>query len=414
MDPRPTGEHWSRNVDIAGYCALDGKPAFKLQVQERNGRWYLYVAHLWHYGWSIVDVTDPANVRPVRFIPGPENTWTIQLQVADNKMICGLERIGEQGWGGDPAKPNAEGIYIFDLTDPENPEQVGHFATGGQGTHRNYYDGGRYVHLTAAAEGYSGRIYRIVDIADPSNPTEVGRWWVPGQWTAGGETGAAPDASLHGGPYVAGDRAYLPYRSAGIVIVDISDYARPQFVSQLTVSPPFMRLFGIHTAMPIPDRKIVVANSEAIREDCDEPLCFAGIVDVSNEAEPRLVSLLPTPAPPDNFPHKNFCEFGGRFGPHNQHQWQNQKSLYRNDDLLFMTWFNAGLRIFDISDHLLPREVGFFVPPVPTERRGLLPKKLVPQSEDVVVDARGYIYVSDKNHGVYILRASDAVMQGRA
>jgi hypothetical protein len=76
-----------------------------------------------------------------------------------------------------------------------------------------------------------------------------------------------------------------------------------------------------------------------------------------------------------------------------------------------MTWFNAGLRIFDISDHLLPKEVGYFVPPVPTERRGLLPKKLVPQSEDVIVDARGYIYVSDKNHGVYILKASDAVMR---
>ena len=54
------------------------------------------------------------------------------------------------------------------------------------------------------------------------------------------------------------------------------------------------------------------------------------------------------------------------------------------------------------------------MPPIPTERRGRLPKKLVPQSEDVVVDARGYIYISDKNHGVYIVKASDAVMQGRA
>ena len=413
MDPRPTGQHWAENVDIAGYCHLDGKPAFKLQVQEVKGRWYLFVAHLWHYGWSIVDVTDVANVRPVRFIEGPSNTWCIQLQVADGKMITGLERIGEQGWGGDPAKPHAEGIYIWDVSDPERPERLGHFATGGHGTHRNYYDGGRYVHLTAAAEGFSGRIYRIVDIDDPKHPVEVGRWWVPGQWAAGGEK-AAPDVSLHGGPYVVGDRAYLPYRSAGIVIVDISNLKKPEFVSQLSVSPPFMRLFGIHTAMPFPKRKIVTANSEAIREDCDEPLCFAGIVDVSNEKEPRLVSLLPTPAPPEGFPHKNFCEFGGRFGPHNQHQPQNQKSLYHNDNLLFMTWFNAGLRIFDISDHLLPKEVGYFVPPVPTERRGLLPKKLVPQSEDVVVDARGYIYISDKNHGVYIVRASDAVMQGRA
>ena len=31
---------------------------------------------------------------------------------------------------------------------------------------------------------------------------------------------------------------------------------------------------------------------------------------------------------------------------------------------------------------------------------------MTPQSEDVLVDARGCIYISDKNHGVYILRHS--------
>jgi hypothetical protein len=45
------------------------------------------------------------------------------------------------------------------------------------------------------------------------------------------------------------------------------------------------------------------------------------------------------------------------------------------------------------------------VPPDPVERRGALPKtKLVGQSEDVLVDARGFIYVTDKNHGIYVLR----------
>ena len=44
------------------------------------------------------------------------------------------------------------------------------------------------------------------------------------------------------------------------------------------------------------------------------------------------------------------------------------------------------------------------VPPDPTVRRGVLPKKLVVQSEDVLVDARGYIYLTDKNHGLYVLR----------
>ena len=64
---------------------------------------------------------------------------------------------------------------------------------------------------------------------------------------------------------------------------------------------------------------------------------------------------------------------------------------------------------YDIQDERAPKEVGWFLPPDPRVRRGPLPKTgLVAQSEDVVVDARGNIYVSDKNHGVYILRHTPA------
>ena len=35
---------------------------------------------------------------------------------------------------------------------------------------------------------------------------------------------------------------------------------------------------------------------------------------------------------------------------------------------MFITWFNAGLRVFDISRPSLPTEVGYFMPP---ERAGL-------------------------------------------
>ncbi len=69
-----------------------------------------------------------------------------------------------------------------------------------------------------------------------------------------------------------------------------------------------------------------------------------------------------------------------------------------------LTYFNAGLRIYDIRDVRLPREIAYFVPPDPVERRGLLPRTLVAQSEDVLVDARGFIYLTDKNHGLYVLR----------
>ena len=96
--PIPQG-YFAHNTEVLGYHDLNGKPAFKLAMQEVNGRWYLYLAHLWHRGWSILDVTDPTAPEFVAFIPGPENTWTIQIQVADGKMITGLgtHRAG-LGW----------------------------------------------------------------------------------------------------------------------------------------------------------------------------------------------------------------------------------------------------------------------------------------------------------------------------
>lgn len=237
-DPLPRGQTYAKNVEVVGYSDLDGQPGFKLAMREVGGHWYLYLGHLWHRGWSIMEVTDPTAPQLVRFIPGPQNTWTIQVQVADGKMITSLEQMNP-AWGGDPTAPSEEGVLIWDVRDPTNPVLLGHFRTGGTGTHRNYYDGGRYVHLASGLPGFTNNIYQVIDIDDPTRPKEVSRWWIPGQWRDGGEKPEAPGhVFLHGGAYVEGRRAYLPYGSAGLVILDVSDLAAPSLVSRLPFSPP--------------------------------------------------------------------------------------------------------------------------------------------------------------------------------
>jgi hypothetical protein len=47
--------------------------------------------------------------------------------------------------------------------------------------------------------------------------------------------------------------------------------------------------------------------------------------------------------------------------------------------------------------------VGYFIADDPMERRGPLPTTLVHQAEDVIVDRRGVIYVSEKNSGIHIM-----------
>jgi hypothetical protein len=146
-------------------------------------------------------------------------------------------------------------------------------------------------------------------------------------------------------------------------------------------------------------------NSEAIFDDCKEALNHASIVDITDLAKPRLVSLLPLPVPPANWKIKSFCEHGGRFGPHNQNQLQHNPFVQKNGNLLYLTYFNAGLRVYDVSVPAVPREVGYFVPPDPKKRYGTFPKsRLAVQTEDVLVDARGYIYITHKNQGLWILK----------
>src|SRR5215471_15225584 len=43
----------ANNMEPIGYSALDNrKGAFKMAIKKVNGHWYLYMGHLWHYGWK--------------------------------------------------------------------------------------------------------------------------------------------------------------------------------------------------------------------------------------------------------------------------------------------------------------------------------------------------------------------------
>ena len=286
-------------------------------------------------------------------------------------------------------------------SEPTQPKQIGHFKTGSTGTHRNFYDGGNLVHAAAGAPGLNGKIYRSVDISDSSNPREVGRFSLTG--TSTGRDYEWPKIFLPWpGAYrrqprlsfLRRRRRHHPRRT---------DMAQPKMISQLAFRG-ITATQGIHTYLPLPRRKIALINDEAIRENGDENLNLAGIVDISDEKRPRMLSLFPLPEPPVESELKNFYEKAGRFGPHNHHHPNHQACLEDRDDVAYLTYFNAGLRVYDIRDARQPKEIGYFVPADPLVRIGTKPSQLVAQSEDVLVDRRGCIYLSDKTHGIHILR----------
>ncbi len=149
-----------------------------------------------------------------------------------------------------------------------------------------------------------------------------------------------------------------------------------------------------------------MVSSEAHAEGCDEEVMqYVGLVDIKDPTRPRLMSLFPEPVPPLASGFTHFCEKGGRFGPHNTNQEQHNPLIQAQAHLVYYTWFNAGLRVFDVSDPRRPVETAWFVPPTPDRRAGPMPEScLVTQTEDVAVDARGNIYITDKQWGLFILR----------
>jgi len=116
-------------------------------------------------------------------------------------------------------------------------------------------------------------------------------------------------------------------------------------------------------------------------------------VDATEEASPKEVATF-------KVPDGDFCERGGRFGPHQFAETRDGEII--GGTLLYVAYFNAGLRIVDITDPYHPREVGFYIPaPVSSDPgRG---KKFI-QTNDVDLDYRGLIYITDRaGNGLHIL-----------
>ena len=145
-------------------------------------------------------------------------------------------------------------------------------------------------------------------------------------------------------------------------------------------------------------------------EENEEALHYAALIDNKDPSKPRLMSLFPVPRPPKDAPYKDFCDKGGRFGPHNVSQEIHSPDVQKQGNTIYIAYFNAGVRAFDISDPHLPTETGWFIP----AERPDAPKYSGPHespinwTEDVLVDARGYIYITDDKWGVWILRDSNS------
>jgi hypothetical protein len=174
-------------------------------------------------------------------------------------------------------------------------------------------------------------------------------------------------------------------------VLDIADKARPKAISGWKNSPPYTGF--CHTVLPLFDRNLLVVTDESTMDDAGDWPKLVWILDAREEK--NLVPIATCPAPSyDAFAHR-----GGRFGAHNIHENVPRPTCWHSDEIVLGTFFNAGLRAYDISNPYQPKEVATFVPPAPP----LAPNGTI-QLNDCFVDERRVVYTVDRHAGgLYVL-----------
>lgn len=407
--PKPD---YAKGMKLIGHSDQGGRPD---GVQLMVNKGFAFTGHMFSKGFSVIDVRDPRNPVPVKYVAAPPNTWNIHLQtfgdlllvINAKDMFAAAEFQDETEYykgalgkkvgtaEGNRVRDWTAGMAVYDISNPAEPRQVSFMPVEGGGIHRLWYTGGRWAYASVLLDGFTDYIFMTIDMADPANPREAGRYWLPGMNAAAGETMAegAPRAGLHHA-VIHGDTAYGAWRDAGLVMMDVSDRYDPKLITHRNWAPPYGG--GTHNCLPLPERNLLVVADEAVLDNCADGIKHIWMFDIRVPSNPISISTFPVPNEAD------YCSKGGHFGPHNIYE--NRPDGLVSDQLIFSTYQNAGIRITDISDAYRPTEVAAFVPPKPNRLVDHRPNRpTVIQSCDVFVDKNGLIYSNDYNGGLYIL-----------
>src|SRR6266436_841578 len=395
-------------IKHVSYSDIGGRPD---SIQIMSNRKHLYVGHMFSDGVTILDASDPRRPKPVSFFTAGQYTRTHHLQSSDDLLLVanGANIVAMQSYSDQRGyfenslsdsitkrKSFRSGLSIHDISKPGEMKEIAFLEMPGLGVNRLSWMGGRYAYVSAHFDGFTDHCLCIVDLNEITKPVIVSKWWLPGMNRAAGEASTAPKGKRYALHHmiVAGKLGYGAWRDGGFTIHDVTDAAQPKLLSHINWSPPFPG--GTHTPLPLPGRGLAVVADEANAEKCQKGTFHTFVVDVRAPENPVPIATLPTPA------DRDYCSLGV-FGPHNLHE--NRPGSFRSEEIIFATYNNAGVRVFDIKDAFAPKEIASWIPPTPKRLIDPRPNiSLAAKTCDAYVTPEGLMFVSDWNAGMHVLQ----------
>ena len=325
----------------------------------------------------IWDVTDPANIERLQEVQVDARTVN-DVKVSEDGGIAVISREG--------ASDRKNGIVVLGVGNPrEGVPVLAEFTdqlTGG--VHNVFISEDRVFALSA------GQRYDVISIKDPRHPKRVGRFEI--------ET---PGHSVHD-VWVSDGVAFSSNWNDGVVAVDVGGGGRGGTPERPVELGRYAYPSGWnHAAFPYRSQSTgkfyVFAGDEAFPyggihgDQGGSPSRAAGwihVIDWSDWDTPREVARFQVP----------------EAGSHN---------LWVEDDILYVAFYNGGLRVVDISGELMGdlykqgREIAMFVPGDPQGFIANAPFVWGPQP------FKGHIFFTDWNTGLWAVKLAERTGSGR-
>jgi hypothetical protein len=337
-----------------------------------------------HLGVTVIDASDPRHPHPTAYLDdtpamlAPHETLKLN---AKRKLLVAGQNNGPNFAVYDTSADCRHPVLKASINLPGSLGHMGNFAPDG----RTYY-------LTQGFEGIGGFLY-IVDLSDPSNPQQLPTWQFLGDGRPHEAWLNKDGTRLYAGQYgtfgTVGNVAFGTGPN-GLVIEDVSDYQfrRPnpqiRIISKLfwtdqgQAEPMYPVTIKGHPYLVSGDEAGGAGGVGGWAAACARgasPFGYPQIIDVGDETKPKIIAKLmleindpancsrllaetpsdaPGTAPGTNLPPES--------GTTNYSGERCVADNPNNATMLACGFQNAALRIFDIRDPHHPKEIAYWKP----------------------------------------------------